>query len=749
MAEKKEKEKDVKPLKLDRRDFLKLSATVGAVTIVGYNPVFGTITEAFADDAPKADKWFMSICPYCGTGCGVNVGVANGKVVAVKGMEDHPVNKGELCILGKNLVGMLYTKDRLLSPMKKDGDGFKKIGWDEATTTVAKRFKETIEKNGPDSVAVYISASEYIEEYYTYNKFVKGCLGTNNLESSARLCWASGVVGIVKAFGADSPPCAFDDLELADLFFVAGYNPSSSKPVFFKRLIKAKKDSKALMIVVDPRKTDTARKADIHLQIKPGTDVVLHNALTHVLINEGLINEEEAKKITNNYDKLKEHVQKFTPKYASEITGLTEKEITDTARTIGKAKSALFMWGQGLNQSRIGSRKVTSLLNIPFITGNIGRPGAGPFAVTGQSTAMSLREVGGLPHLLPGFRAVADEKFRADVAAIWGIDPKRISPKPGKTIVDILKGIETGEIKALWIIHSNPAATFPDTKWVRETLKKTEFLVVQDCYHPTETSNYAHILLSGAQWSEKCGTMTNGERGLNLIEQAVTPPGEARPDLEIVMDVARKMGFEKEFPYKKTEEIFEEYKLCTKGRPSDITGLTYERLRTEKGIQWPVPAADHKGTKRRFQDRKFPGPEGKLNLHVNDHMDPAEVADAEYPVLLITGLVNEQYHSRTRTGKIETLNKAVPEPFMEIHPEDAGKYKIKDGDMARVSSRRGSAAVRVNLTDGITKGAVFIPYHFGYLAGEDKNVNSLTNRSFDEAAKQPEYKACAVKIEKI
>lgn len=742
-------EKGKKGFDLDRREFIRLSAAIGAVTVVGLDPVFGTIRGAFAEDTSAPEKWFMSICPYCGTGCGVNVGVARGKVVAVKGMDDHPINRGELCILGKNLVGMLYSKDRLLSPMKKEGGGFKRIGWDEAASTVAKRFKEIIEKNGPDSVAMYISASEYIEEYYIYNKFVKGCLGTNNIESSARLCWASGVVGIVKAFGADSPPCAFDDIELADLFFVAGYNPSSSKPVFFKRLIKAKKESKATMIVVDPRKTDTARKADIHLQIKPGTDVVLYNALANVLINEGLINEEEARKHTANYDKLKEHVQKFTPKYSSEIIGLTEKEITETARAIGKAKAALFMWGQGLNQSRIGSRKVTSLLNIPFITGNIGRPGAGPLAVTGQSTAMSLREVGGLPHLLPGFRQVSDEKGRQDVAAIWGIDSKRIAPKPGKTIVDILKGIESGEIKGLWIIHSNPAATFPDTKWVRETLKKTEFLVVQDCYHLTETSNYAHILLPGAQWSEKGGTMTNSERGLNLIEQAVTPPGEARPDLEIVMDVARRMGFEKEFPYRKTEEIFEEFKLCTKGRPNDISGLTYERLRKEKGIQWPVPTADHKGTKRRFMDRKFPGAEGKLNLHANDHMEPAEMPDAEYPLLLITGLVNEQYHSRTRTGKIDVLNKAVPEPFMEIHPDDAKTHKVKEGDMVKVSSRRGSATVRVNLSDGITKGAVFIPYHFGYLSGEDKVVNNLTNRSFDEAAKQPEYKACAVKIEKV
>lgn len=746
MAKKPEKESPAMPFALDRREFIKLSAAVGAVTVVGYNPVLGTIREAFAEDAPKAEKWFMSVCPYCGTGCGVNVGVAKGKVVAVKGMEDHPINKGDLCILGKNLVGMLYTNDRLTTPMVRSGNQFKKTGWEEATNTVAQRIKETIEKNGPDSFAMYVSASEYAEEYYVYNKFVKGCLGTNNLESSARLCWASGVVGLVKAFGADAPPCAYDDLELADLLFVAGYNPSSSKPIFFKRMIKAKKDTKATMIVVDPRKTDTARKADIHLQIKPGTDVVLYNALANILINEGLVDDDVTKNYVANYEELKAHVKKFTPAYASQMTGLTEKEIVNTAKAIGKAKNALFMWGQGLNQSSIGARKVTSLLNLPFITGNVGRPGAGPMAVTGQSSAMALREVGALPHLLPGFRMVNDDAARADVAKIWGVDPAKISSKPGKTIPDILKGVEDGTIKALWIIHSNPAATFPDTNWVRKVLEKVEFLVVQDCYHPTETSTYAHVLLPGAQWSEKGGSMTNSERGLNLIEQAVTPPGEAKTDLDIVMAVAKKMGFVNQFPYKNTEEIFEEYKLFTKGRPNDISGITYARLKKDKGIQWPVPTAEHQGTKRRFLDKKFP--KGKLNLNVFDHKDPAEMPDNDYPLTLITGLVNEQFHSRTRTGKIEALNRAVPEPFVEINPSDAAKFKVKDGDMVKVSSRRGLVAVRVNITDSILPGAVFIPYHFGYLAGEDKAVNKLTNRAFDEAAKQPEYKACAVKIER-
>ena len=737
---------DSQSQRMSRRTFIKGTSTGVALTLVGLDPTLGTIQAAFAKGALKPEKWFMSVCPYCGVGCGVEVGVAAGKVVAVKGMKDHPVNKGRLCMLGKNLVDILDTNDRALYPMQRNGNGFKRIGWNEATDRVANKLKDTIEKYGPDSVAMYISASESNEEYYIYNKFVKGCLGTNNLESSARLCWASGVVGLVKAFGADSPPCAYDDVEKADLFFMAGYNPYSSKPVFFRRLMKAKYRNNTKFIVVDPRKTETTDFADIHLRIKPGTDVILHNTLANILIQEKLINETEARQLTKNYDEFKQQVGKFTPATASEATGISVNKIVETAREIGQAKAGLFLWGQGLNQSSIGTRKVTSLLNIVFITGNIGKPGAGPMAITGQSGAMGLREVGGLPHLLPGFRKVTDGKARNDIAKIWGIDPNQMSSVKGKPISSILEGIDKGKIKALWIIHSNPAATFPDSNWVRKVLRKTEFLVVQDCYHPTETSQYADIILPGAQWSEKAGIMTNSERGLNLIEQAVTPPGEAKPDLDIVMDVAKKMGYGELFPYKNTEEIFEEYKLCCKGRVCDITGITYDRLRKDKGIQWPVPSLEHQGTKRRFIDKKFPG--GKLKLNLYDHQEPAEVPDENYPLFLITGLVFGQYHSRTRTGKVPALNQVLPEAIAEINPLDAKKYKVRDSEMVKVSSKRGMVTVRLKVNDSVMEGQIFLPYHFAYLSGKDKNINALTNRAFDEFAKQPEYKACAVKIER-
>jgi anaerobic selenocysteine-containing dehydrogenase len=727
-----------------RRNFIEGSTAALALTLVGLD-LLGCTAEKAELVGAKPETWSMSVCPYCGVGCGLEVGTQAGKVVAVRGMADHPVNKGEFCLLAKNLVPVLDTPDRLLEPMRRGAKGFEAVSWEEASSEVADTLARVVREDGPDAVAMYVSASEYIEEYYVYNKFVKGCLGTNNLESSARLCWASGVVGLMKAFGADSPPCAYEDLEHADLFFVSGYNLSASKPIFYKRLTAARAANGTQLIVVDPRTTDAARRADLHLKIRPGSDVLLHNAIAAILLSEGLVDEDEARGLTDNFDALVAHLADFDLNEAARLTGLKAEDIQRAARMVGAAKAGLFMWGQGLNQSSIGTRKVTTLLNLVFITNNVGRPGAGPMAITGQTSAMGLREVGALPHLLPGFRVVTDPQAREDVARVWKMKPEQLSPNKGKPINKLLEAIDAGELKVLWVIHSNPAATFPDTDWVRGVLAKLELLVVQDCYHPTETGQLAHILLPAAQWAEKAGTLTNSERGLNLIEAAVDPPGQARTDVDIVMDVARRMGFGEHFDFADTEAIFEEYKLLTAGRVNDITGVSYERLRTDRGIQWPVPTADHPGTVRRFVDRDFP--KGKVFLGLHAHQEPVESPDADFPMLLITGLVAMQFHSRTRTAKVEKLNRATPEPVLEMHPDDAAG--LSDGEFVRVTSRRGSVEVRLQLTDTIRAGAVFLPYHFGTLAGDDKAVNRLTLRAFDEFAKQPEYKACAVKVEAV
>ena len=656
------------------------------------------------------------------------------------------MNQGDLCALGHNLVDILETGDRLCHPMRRVGGELRRVAWPEATAEVAARLGEIVERSGPDAFAMYVSASEYIEEYYVYNKFVKGCIGTNNLESSARLCWASGVAGLVRAFGADCPPCAYDDIEETELFVISGYNPAWSKPVFFRRLLRAKERG-ASVIVVDPRVTDTTRRADLHLRLKPGTDVALHNGIAHVLFERGLINPVEAKSITSNFEEFARHVRGFAPEVVAEITGLGASQLVQAAEMIGSASAVLFSWGQGLNQSSIGTRKVATLLNLAFVTGNLGRPGAGPLAITGQSNAMGLREVGALPHMLPGFRAVDNASEREAIAEIWGVDPKRLSPTPGKTLPAILESIERGEVEALWVIHANPAATFPDSSWVRSVLAKLKLLVVQDCYHPTETTQLADVLLPAAQWAEKPGTVTNSERGLNLVEKAIEPPGGARADLEIVCEIARKLGFAEHFSYVDTEAIFEEFKRCSAGRPNDIRGVDYSRLRREPGIQWPVVSVADAGTKRRFVDRCFPM--GKLQLGVFDHLDAKELPDDDYPYLLVTGVTLAQFHSRTRTSKVPSLQQAAPEPLVDIHPRDASCAGLTDNDWVELRSRRGRVRARARLSDTVREGSVFIPYHFGLLAGVDCAINSLTNRAFDEFGGQPEYKACAVRVTKL
>jgi len=684
--------------------------------------------------------WRASVCPYCGVGCGVDVGIAEGRVVAVQGTQDHPVNRGDLCQLGRNLVDILDTPDRLDAPMERRAEGFCPIPWPEATDAIAARLRSILDAHGPDAFAMYVSASEYIEEYYVYSKLVKGCLGTNNLESSARLCWSSGVVGLERAFGADAPPCAYDDVDEADLFFVAGYNLSASKPILFKRLMRARAERHTGLLVVDPRRTAIAARADLHLCIRPGTDVALHNAIAHVLLRDGLVDRAVVADLTQNLDALAAHVARTSPADAARVTGVPEGDIVRAAHMVGEAPAALFLWGQGLNQSRFGTRKVTTLLNLVFLTNNLGRPGAGPLAVTGQTSAMSLREVGAMPHLLPGFRKVEDAASRAEMERLWGLPSGAISPNRGKTLPDILEAIEAGNIRALWVIHANPAATFPDSSWVERVLAKTELLIVQDCYHPTETSRFAHYVLPAAQWAEKGGTMTNSERGLTLAEKAVDPPGQARPDLEIVLEVGRKLGYGALLDFADDEAVFEEYKRCTAGRANDMTGVSYARLRVEKGIQWPVPTPDHPGTKRRFVDRQFPA--GKLTLHLHEHEEPSEVPDEEYPLLLITGVVPNQFHSRTRTRHAPGLQRTSDGVCVELHASDAAALGIQDGDTVLVTSRRGATRARVRVTSDNRRGAAFMPYHFG-------SVNELTQRAFDELAKQPAYKSCAVRVESI
>jgi len=662
----------------------------------------------------------------------------------VRGLADHPASQGRLCHLALTLPEMLAAGGRLAHPMVRRGGILARTTWDDALQTVADQLRDLREARGSGAFAMYISASEYIEEYYVYAKFVKGCLGTNNLESSARLCWASGVSGIVNALGADAPPCTYEDLERADLHVLSGYNLSESKPVLYRRLIEARSATAARLLVVDPRNTALAARADLHLRIRPGRDVALHNAIARELIRRGCV-PPAARAQIEDLDALTRVVEPYTLERVSEMTGLSKGQIEQAADMLAEAERGLFLWGQGLNQSSHGTAKVSTFLNLALLTGNIGKVGAGPLAITGQTSAMSLREVGALPHLLPGFRSVTSRADREEMAALWDVEAGDLSGQPGKKLPEILEAIETGEIRALWVIHANPAATFPDTQWTRAVLEKLDLLIVQDSYHPTQTTALAHILLPAAQWGEKTGTMTNSARGISLAEQVLEPPGEARADWRIVHDVAKRMGFGRQLDFADEEAIFEEYKRCTRGRSNDIRGLSYDRLRSEGTLQWPVPVDAHPGTPRRFLDGDFPL--GTLRLGCFELEDAGEEPDAAYPLVLITGVHAPHYHSGTRTGRVRSFAGRPLEPHVDVHPADAAALGLEEGESVEVTSRRSCLRLRVHVTDGVPPGAVFVPYHSGGGAGDAPNVNALTRRSFDSVAMQPEYKYGCVRLE--
>ncbi len=693
-------------------------------------------------------QWHKSTCPYCGLGCGLMVGVEEGKLVKVRGMKGHPVNDGDICALAANLPPVFAAEDRLTRPMIRRNGELVPVGWDEAITHVATGLRRIIEEHGPGAVAFYGGAANLTEEYYLMNKLMKAAIGTNNVECSTRLCMASSAAGFISTLGADAPPTCYADVEEADLFFIAGNNMAVSLPILFRRVQAAKKKNGAKVIVVDPRRTETAAIADIHLQIRPGTDVALNNTLAHVLLKEGFVDVSRVEHYTSGLCDLKELVEEYPPARGAEISGCPEEQIVEVARAIGQAKAMLTFWFQGYNHSTQAVFKNNTLHNLSLLTGNFCRPGAGPLSITGEANALGNRWVGALAHLLPGMRLVANSRHRQEVADFWDIPFEKIQPTPGRSIMDIIKGLHSGDVRALWITTTNPAASLPDTRWIEEGLRKADLLIMQDIFHPTETTRLADVVLAGAQWCEKSGTFISSERRVELVEQVIDPPGTAKPDYEIIWLVARAMGFEKEFPYTSPEEVFEEWKGITRGRICDMSGLTYDRLRGKIGPQLPYPEAGHSGTPRLFTDWRFPRPDGRAALLARDYIEPAEMPDAEYPFVLITGRLVAHFNTRTRTGRAPRLNAAAPDNFIEIHPEDAARLDIDEGDELEITSRRGSVRGVARLTDRVLAGTIYMNMHYGSAlrVGEGKLANLVSNRVYDIHSKQPELKFSAVRI---
>ena len=697
-----------------------------------------------------------SVCCYCGTGCGVIVEADGERIAGVRGDPDHPANFGRLCSKGAALHLTPHAPTRAQFPELRAERGAtrRRVTWDAALDHAAARFASIMREHGPDAVAFYISGQLLTEDYYVFNKLARALAGTNNLDSNSRLCMSSAVVAYTKTLGADAPPCSYADIDLADCMLVAGANPAFAHPIVFRRIEAAKRANPALkLIVIDPRRTDTAEAADLHLAIQPGTDLLLFSALLHVLLWEDLIDRDFIREHTAGFDALREQVRETTPAAAAGACGVSAEDIVTAARWFGRAKNALSFWCQGLNQSIHGTESGAALIHLHLATGQIGRAGAGPFSLTGQPNAMGGRETGSMATLLPGHRSAADAAHREEVAKLWGVPS--LPEKPGKTAVEIFDALHTGDIKAVWIACTNPAQSLPDQKKVREALARAEFVVLQEAYLGTETAAYADLLLPAAAWGEKEGTVTNSERRISRVRAAVPPPGEARPDWMIARDFALQLGAAlgradapRLFSFTAPAAIHREYAGLTRGRDLDITGLDYALLDAAGPQQWPFPDQSRSGTARLYTDRRFATPDGRARFIPIHAVTTAESTDARFPFHLNTGRLRDQWHGMSRSGAVARLFGHEEEALAHLHPADLARRGFGEGELLRLTSRRGETVLRAVADATLRPGQAFVPMHWGRSHLNTGGANELMLADFDPHSKQPELKHAAIRIEK-
>ena len=694
-----------------------------------------------------------STCCYCGVGCGVIIATDAGKITGVRGDPDHPANFGRLCTKGSTLHLTARDELRALYPEQRTarGEERQRVSWDTALDTVADKFSAIIQQHGPDAVGFYISGQLLTEDYYVFNKLAKGLIGTNNVDTNSRLCMSSAVAGYKTTLGMDAPPGCYEDIDHAHCIFIAGSNTAYAHPIVFRRIEDARKKNPELkLVVVDPRRTDTASVADLHLAILPGTDVVLFNAMLHVMLWEGWCDLDYIAAHTEGFEQLKATVREFTPQHAATVCGIAADDIVRAAQWFARGPT-LSLYCQGLNQSIQGTHKNAALINLHLATAQIGKPGAAPLSLTGQHNAMGGREVGGMANLLSGHRDLANPVHRAEVAALWGIAD--VPAQPGKTAVEMFEAVRSGEIKAIWIVCTNPAQSMPDLNLVNEALQKAEFVVVQDAFRSTDTVAYADVLLPASTWGEKEGTVTNSERCISRVRQAVAPAGEARLDSQIVVDFAQRLARRLRKPslldFASTEAIFNEHRATTAGRDLDISGLSYALLEHSGPQQWPMPQGAAQGKKRLYEDGIFPTASGRARFVSAKYVPVAEDTNARYPLHLNNGRLRDQWHGMSRTGTVGRLFSHDEEPLLSMHADDMTRRGLVDSDIVRVASRRGQLNVRVAASPEMRAGQVFMPMHWGSQFMNGLGVNALTINAFDPQSKQPELKHAAVQVEKL
>ena len=698
-----------------------------------------------------------STCCYCGVGCGVLIETENGQIKGVRGDPEHPANHGRLCTKGATLHLTADLSARLLHPESRPlrGGERQRIDWDTALDEAASRFAETIRRHGPDSVAFYISGQLMTEDYYVFNKLAKGLIGTNNVDTNSRLCMSSAVAGYKQTLGVDAPPCSYADIGQAGVIFITGANPAVAHPIVYRYIEDAKAANPDLkLIVADPRRTESAALADLHLPIKPGSDIALFNGMLHVMIAEGLLDQAYIAAHTKGFAALADIVRHYTPSVVAGICGLAADDIVQAARWFATSGPALSLYCQGLNQSAHGTHNNAGIIHLHLATGQIGKPGAGPFSLTGQPNAMGGREVGGLANLLSAHRDMANPAHREEMACLWGVPS--VPATPGKSAVDLFKSLKTGEVKAVWIACTNPAQSLPNQAAVREALQAAEYVVLQEAYGNTDTADFADLLLPATGWGEKHGTVTNSERRITRVTSAIAAPGEARHDWDIVVDFARRLGqkldnpvADKLFPYADAEAIFNEHRATTRGRDLDITGLSYALLETAGPQQWPFPEGASAGRVRLYEDGVFPTADGRASFQPIEHQSTADVISPEFPISLLSGRMRDQWHGMSRTGTVPRLFNLEDEPLLAMHSCDMRHRGLEAGDLVRVTNARGVATVRISAGEGLKKGQAWMPMHWGSQFMNSPGANALACDAIDPHSKQPELKHAAVQIEKL
>ncbi len=705
-----------------------------------------------------------STCPYCGVGCGVIIESQGDRITGVRGDPDHPANFGRLCTKGSTLhltaAESVTRQARLLQPMQRlqRGAAPQPIEWDAALGLAADRLGDIIDQHGPDAVGFYLSGQLLTEDYHVFNKLARGLVGTNQIDSNSRLCMSSAVVGYKRTLGSDAPPACYDDLAQTDCLFISGSNTAWAHPILFRRIEDARAGMK--IIVVDPRRTETAEQADLHLQIQPGTDVLLCHGLLHIMLWEGWTRPDYIARHTSGFEALKNLVRQATPERVARSCGVSVEDLHTAARWFAQSNATLSLYCMGLNQSSSGSDKNAALINLHLATGQIGKPGAGPFSLTGQPNAMGGREVGAMATLLPGHRDPADAQHRAEIARLWGID--QLPDRPGKTATELFEAVADGRIKALWIACTNPAQSMPDQALVRRALERAEFVIVQEAFATAASCDYADLLLPAASWGEKEGSVTNSERRISRVRAAIAPAGQARPDWTIARDIGRRLearlrpGQPSLFGFETPEQAWLEHRESTRGRDLDITGLSYDRLDQIGPQQWPMPEGAQQGQARLYQYGMFATPDGKARFAADAWRPVAEPRSPRYPFSLSTGRLRDQWHGMTRTGTLGRLFGHAPEPAIGLHPDDLIALGLQAGELVRVSSVRGAIVLPAQAAPELGRQQAFIPMHWGSeaLSGRDSagrplaGVNALTTPATCPLSKQPELKHCAVRIEK-